>query len=147
VRQGLHFPSVVFPHAATLPQVRISALLEALLAPALLPRGYVNQQLLLAAREVRQVWQQQQGSQLESNFTAPGTEMLNLQNGLRPADCKLEPETGGCFDVLSRHCTCPATEAPWWAAGRNRHGPSTSWSMFSRGRLRALNSKQLGAID
>jgi hypothetical protein len=35
-----------------LPQVRISPGLEALLAPALLPRGYINQQLLLAIREV-----------------------------------------------------------------------------------------------
>jgi hypothetical protein len=35
------------------PQVRISPGLEALLAPALLPRGYINQQLLLAIREVR----------------------------------------------------------------------------------------------
>jgi hypothetical protein len=34
-------------------QVRISPLLETLLAPALLPRGYINQQLLLAIREVR----------------------------------------------------------------------------------------------
>jgi hypothetical protein len=40
-----------------LPQVRISPLLETLLAPALLPRGYINQQLLLAIREVRRaVW-------------------------------------------------------------------------------------------
>lgn len=33
-------------------QVKISPLLETLLAPALLPRGYVNQQLLLAIKEV-----------------------------------------------------------------------------------------------
>lgn len=34
-------------------QLRINPTLETLLAPALLPRGALNQQLLLALREVR----------------------------------------------------------------------------------------------
>ncbi|KAF6249059.1 hypothetical protein COO60DRAFT_1706680 [Scenedesmus sp. NREL 46B-D3] len=54
VRSGRRI-ALVFEEAH-LGKVRISPLLEALLAPALLPRGYLNQQLLLALRELNLVF-------------------------------------------------------------------------------------------
>lgn len=54
VRSGRRI-ALVFEEAQ-LGKVRISPGLEALLAPALLPRGYINQQLLLAIRELNLVF-------------------------------------------------------------------------------------------
>jgi hypothetical protein len=43
-------------NTAEVGQLRINSGLETLIAPALLPRGSLNQQLLLALKEVRADW-------------------------------------------------------------------------------------------
>jgi hypothetical protein len=57
---------------------------------------------------------------------------------LRPADRFSGPETGEASTRSPAKMHSPATQHPWWAAGRNRPRPVHQLVEISRRRLRAL---------